>query len=375
MKNENFCKIFIYSLLNFICFLLSIIFLTSVYNIKDQDYVINNYNYYDTKTEVCSQNTFNKHYSSICALFSFYVISSFIFIIVLLIIIKRDKMDKENLIDNTIDNINEINQSNNRNSQEVIIINGRNNNNIENDNSSYRCKNDLSVDINNNNNNNNNNNENNRNNGNENNINKYNLYNNEINVDDSNEEDIEHFKTLMNILLYTFLFCQLLYFIELIVLSFFHHKSKKISEEETACKDIIDNYIIKTYRDLLIVGYIFFFIFIIFYCFIFILQFGKSSKKKLLKIADKGYFECFSKCIENRCVDLANCFKTKSDEEIRQENAQTARDINTEILEKGKYINELEDYISKLKKLNSKYPTGDISDSELADLNLFRIVN
>ena len=100
MKEENFCKILIYSILNFICFLLSIIFLTSVYNIKYQDYNINNnfYCYLLEKHYNCSQEDFNKQYEAICALFSLYLISFLLFNIVLLIIMKRNKKNEINII-------------------------------------------------------------------------------------------------------------------------------------------------------------------------------------------------------------------------------------------------------------------------------------
>ena len=78
--------------------------------------------------------------------------------------------------------------------------------------------------------------------------------------EDVNEEKIKDFKLLMNILFYTFLLCQLLNFIELIILSVFHAKSKKILQNvEKECQETIRDFIIKIYRNLLIVGYIFFF--------------------------------------------------------------------------------------------------------------------
>ena len=71
MKFVNFYKIFIFSSLNLLAYLLSVIFLTATYNIK-----------IDTSS----------HYSGIAALFSFITIGLIFFTTVLLIIIKKVKI-------------------------------------------------------------------------------------------------------------------------------------------------------------------------------------------------------------------------------------------------------------------------------------------
>ena len=85
MKVENFCKLFIFSILNLTCFLLSVIFLTSSYNLQDQSYFIK-----------CEYNTFNNQYAGIATLFSFNLIAFIVFTTALVIIIKKDKMESEN---------------------------------------------------------------------------------------------------------------------------------------------------------------------------------------------------------------------------------------------------------------------------------------
>ena len=85
MKVENFCKIFIFSLLNLSCFLLSVIFLTSVYNLQDQSYFIG-----------CEYKTFYNQYEGIATIFSFSLIAFVVYTIALVIIIKKDKMESEN---------------------------------------------------------------------------------------------------------------------------------------------------------------------------------------------------------------------------------------------------------------------------------------
>ena len=36
MKDDDFCQMFLYSLINLICFLLKVIFLTAMYNVRSQ---------------------------------------------------------------------------------------------------------------------------------------------------------------------------------------------------------------------------------------------------------------------------------------------------------------------------------------------------
>ena len=84
MKVETFCTILIYSLLNFMAFLLSVSFLVSVENTNDDDNI-----------------------TAISVLFSFFFICFFIFLVSLMIIIKHDKFDKEKLNDNIAPNTEE----------------------------------------------------------------------------------------------------------------------------------------------------------------------------------------------------------------------------------------------------------------------------
>ncbi len=389
MKEENCCKIFIYSIVNFIRFLLSIIFLTSVYNIKDQDYVVNNfyYNYYYNENNKCSEKDFNKHYKTICAFFSLNFISFFLFIIALLIIMKRNKKNEKNIFDNIsyYEEEEENNQNNNVNGQNVLNVNINNNNNILSSENRFRNEGEYNNNIlnlyNNNNQNNINSNNNhaldeynNNNNLNNNANNNNNNMNNNIN-EDLDEETIKDFKILMNILFYTFLFCQILHFIELIILCVFHIQSKRIlKKEEKECMEIISDCITKTYTNLLIVGFIFFFIFIIFYIYLLILKFGNTSKKRLNRLTNSEYCKCCGDCIEKACVTLTSCFKTQTDEEREQENKETAKNLKEQNLKNTKLINELEEYKKNLKELNNKYKIGNVTESELVKLNLFKIM-
>ena len=366
MKVETFCTILIYSLLNFMAFLISVSFLVSVEDTNDDDNI-----------------------TAISVLFSFFFICFFIFLVSLMIIIKHDKFDKEKLNDNIapnteenkenkenvnppnqegniIVNINEEEQKTddrlNKNKEVIyqnseayqinIIINNQNNNNV--------------TVINYNEQNNNENNPNDNNNNNENNNNENNMNSNDIN---NNEEDIQKSdETLMKILLYTFIICQLFYFAELITVTTFYGKRKT---------EII-------YRDLVITGYIFFCVFAILYILLIALKFTKSARERILHPADGGLFACCNEFIENRCNDLNKCFKTKTDEEIKISNRERVRELENEIEEIRRTITELEDYKKRLTTFNDKLsnlrqndrplPSDNILDAEFTPLNIFRIV-
>ena len=127
MRAENFCKLFILSLLNLLCILLSIIFLTSISNIISQVY-------YSKLSCSSSIQIYYNHYKGIAVIFAFIFCGFFVFIIALIIIIKKDKIDKEanynrnyqnnqNIL-NYDNNINNINVNNNN----IMIIQGSNSN-------------------------------------------------------------------------------------------------------------------------------------------------------------------------------------------------------------------------------------------------------
>ena len=68
MNKNDFCKLLILSIINLVVYFLSIIFLTSVYNIKDQ--CITNF-------ENCNTKPYRSHYNGIAATFSIETISFF----------------------------------------------------------------------------------------------------------------------------------------------------------------------------------------------------------------------------------------------------------------------------------------------------------
>lgn len=257
MIEEDFCKILIYSLLNFICYYLSIIFLTSTYNVKSQA------NYY-YKFECKNNNKmYDKQYNAIASFFALITIGFFTYIIALIIVIKKNKLDLEtkniNRKENNITNDEDINDNKNDiksgpYSDERIIEYKDNISNISNNSGDRRDK-----------------------------------------MNDSKKE--------MFFLFFSFIACQFIYFIELIILSSSHRKSKN---EEPNCRNIKN--ITKIYTVLLIVGYILFSIFIVCYIYLFILYYklAKGAEKRLKILTNSSYCECFNECLKKNMHKL--CF-------------------------------------------------------------------
>jgi len=311
MKVENFCKIFIFSLLNLACFLLSVIFLTSTYNLQDQSYFIN-----------CEHKTFYNQYEGIATLFSFSLIAFVVYTVALVIIIKKDKMESEN----------------NSPKYETRDINQEqiDNNNI---NSGEREK-------------------------------VYNNDENGQNIEEEMEDVTSTNQVIMNILIISFVCCQIFYFIELIIISAFYNKS--LSFVSKSCKDI--NELTKINKNLLVVGYIFFFIYILFYIYLLILfnKCGQSAKKRLAKLTNSRYCECCNDCIVKGCLKCIECFYSKTDIQIEDENRINQKRLEEDNNTKLKYIESLEAYKKDLENLNRRNSSGIVDEKELTRLNLYK---
>ncbi len=304
MKKENFCKVFIFSILNLIVFLLSIIFLTSVINIKDQNHYIN------SELDCGNKKEFDNHYSAIAALVSFVFIGVIAYIIFLILLIKKDKFDNGDSYNN------EYNRKN------VIIQN-----NFENNNIIYDINSDL-----------------------------YRMEKPQKNIEQKDDDESDIFETdkyLKNLLFWTFFAIQVLYFIEVIVLSAFlggaNNYQKKVGFHcEDEIKELKNVYIV-----LIIVGYIFLAIFIFFYLFLLVLykKLGSGVQKKVDNLIESTYCECSNSCLKSLCTSCSNYFKTMTDDEIQQQNLNEVENIEEENERKRKNIEELKKY---KEKLNSK---------------------
>ena len=370
MKIANFCKIFIFSFLNLLCYLLSIIFLTATYNIKDQvDYELDIYNtlQYIKSSAYCNYGFYLNHYSGIAALFSIGTVGLVFYTIVLIIFIKKYKIDKEN-DKNSLDN-NNTNNANNGNN--VIIIKNENIENNENNNIQY-------------------------NNYQQNEFNKPNRvqliiqsYNSNRELGDNqvdqpipfiyeNENDVletdESAKCLMKTLLASFIICQILYVVELFILSGFHHKSETMKKlNDKSCKY---SKFSGVYRDLLIVGYIFLFILIIFYIVLFIFydKCGESGRKRLERLR---FCKICDDCIIAGCKKCTEIFKTMTDEELKQFYDNEAKALKGTNEQKDYFINNLNKYKTDLNNFNtliSTVTTGNTFEEEMNKLHLFPIV-
>ena len=325
MKTENFCKIFILSLISFISFFISTIFLTSINNVKSQSDFFFLYRIYEFREE--DNDTYSSYYSGIAALYSFILISLVIFSLDLILLIKRDKIDQEN---------NDINQNEN-NDENIRDVRIELNNNIIN-NHTQNSERD-------------------------------NYRGNDDNNNSNEQDSFDEFKIARNILIYSFIAIQIFYFIELIVISAFHTKSKNIVDnyKNKLDKDSFDylDYLTTIITILIIVGYSFFFIFIIFYLYLLILFniLPGTSKKKLEKCTNSSYCKCLNDCIERGCEKFANCLKP-SEMQIEEDEL-----IDNE--RRNEIINKLTRYKDELRNFNNNIRNENERQNELIRLNLY----
>lgn len=305
MNEEEFCKIFLFSLINFICYYLSIIFLTSTYNAKSQA------NYYQKFIDQCTINkdSYNKQYGGIATVFTFITIMFLIYIIQLILLIKKNKLDVE---------------TKNINSKEKNITNEEDNHEED-----FGVRRGPSTDeI----------------------IYVKNNINNETNNSKDRRDNVIVNKKEMSILFFSFILIQFLYFIELIIISAFHGKTKNQQQNCISLKNIT-----KIYTGLLIVGYILFGIFIFFYIYLFILynKLGIGAKNRLEKLTNSKYCEFFNKCLKKLCIKCVDFFRTETDEELEKKNKIKIKELKEIIQEKEKQIKDLEKYKNNLKELKS----------------------
>lgn len=357
MKIANFCKIFIFSLLNLLCYLLSIIFLTSTYNIKDQiKYLKNLANYYSSTSSYCNYKAYNKHYSGIAALFTFITLGFITYTIILLMFIKKYKIDKENNR-NFLENLGEANNVDIRNNENNIYNENRvipydqtPNNNVRPNEilESYNSNREIVN----------------------------NQPSNKPNFDDDVLERDESAKFLMNLLLGVFIFCQVLYFVELIVLSAFHRKSKSMEKSD----DLYDcgfSRFTRIYRDLIIVGYIIFIVFIIFYI-ILLIFYKKLGERSEITLEKLRFCKICDDCIIELCKKCTEIFKTKTDEEEKQFSDNVPKELEGTDEEKEIYIKNLKKYKDDLNKYNNNLlsETGTENNYEniMNELHLFPII-
>ena len=314
MKDNDFCLMFLYSLINLVCFLLNVVYLTSLYNVRSQTKLLG---IEDVNNE--DLDIYKNSYTATAALFAFNFLGFFGFMIVLLLLINKVKVKRTDTEAND--------------QPEIVHQNG------------YDIRTDERMGNSDNNTNTNN-----------------------------NKQKEEGYEKLIRIMLLFFLFSQLVFLIEIIVITVYHNKSSDLeSEPELAnIKSELD-YFTKIYRDLIIVGYIFIVLFIIFDLIAAILTFQCGRRIKFVSndmenLDEHKFCDCFSDCLTNCCEKMAEIFN-----KCERENEDNEEYLKKKLENLEKKYEELNTYSENLRKLNediSKNKPIDSIKTELDELNL-----
>ena len=341
MEDREFIIHFLITLITLVCFLLSTVFMTSLYNIRSQakligiistgddliDYIVDKYDSYENS------------YTAIATLFSFSFLDFLGFMITLLIKINQYKLKKLNRERYEQESPNIQNIVANPESEERINYNPQFANN--------------------------------------------NLSNEEKASSDKNGKAMTAF----------FFIGEVIYLIEIIVLTVYHSKSSSLEDDLKADgKD--GEYFTRIYRDLIIVGYIFLVLviigdlfYLVFYC-----NAGKRVKRKSKNLninnLDSGenvevvqnaneqkpekeedrYCECFSNCIIGCCEKMGDAFLR-----CQREDTQTGVDLENKKKKLEKNIEDLQKYLKDLNSLNAKIENKQsLGQNEMENLHLPR---
>ena len=387
MEDSKFILQFLNSIITLICFLLNVIFMTALYNVRsqakmfglivdksnDDDY---DGNYYADDYEPYNGKfvSYENSYLAIAVLFSICLLDFFGFMITLLISINDYKIERENKERDNEMNRGYLNEFGNPNSEERL-----NNNNLN-----------LNMNMNRNMN--------------------MNIYQNSNmnNMNNSNGEDPNAARKRKAMMAF-FIIGQIDYLIEIIVLTVYHSKAGSLEKDllKMAGKD--GKYFTKIYRDLIIVGYIFLFIFIVFDLFTLVIacNAGERERRQNLNNVESGesikivenevqakkeqkndiaenktentvkpkdekdddrYCEFFSNCIIGCCERMAEAFLN-----CQREDQKSMKYFKKEIIKLDKNIEDLEQYLKDLNDLNSKIEKKQkLNGNEMEKLHLPR---
>ena len=314
MKDDDFCQMFLYSLINLICFLLNIVYLTSLYNVNSQTKLLGIEKDENNDSEL---DIYQNSFTATATLFAFNFLGFLGFMVVLLLLINKTKVNRTDT---------EVN-----NAPEIQMY--KNNGDIRTDERIGNSENITNI--------------------------NYNY----------NKQNKEKYKKLFNWMLFFFLFSQFVFLIEIIVITVYHSKSSEL-ESDSDFKDISSelNYFTKIYRDLIIVGYIFIAIFIIFdlYTVILIMRGGNRvdfEHNDMENLNEHKYCDCFSDCLTNCCEKMAVIFN-----KCERENEEEQKKLNKELEDLEKKYEELNNYSQNLKKLNEDISKNKTINSITADL-------
>ena len=319
MKDKDFCLMFLYSLINLVCFLLNVIYLTSLFNVRSQTKLlgidnIKDYDYDDDDFR-SDLDIYQNSYTATATLFAFNFLGFLGFMIVLILLINKIKV-------NRIDN-----ERNNEPEKQL-----------------HPYGDDIRTDE------------------------RIGSIDNTTYTNNNNKQNEEGYEKLIKIMWLFFLFSQLVFLIEIIVITVYHSKSAELESE----LDYL-HYFTKIYRDLIIVGYIFLVIFIIFDLIAAIITFQCGRRVKFISndqenLNERKFCDCFSDCITNCCEKMAEIFN-----KCERENEDNEEILKKRLENLEKKYEELNTYSENLRKLNediSKNETIDSINAELDKLNL-----
>ena len=341
MEDREFIIHFLITFITLICFLLSTAFMTSLYNIRSQAKLIGIISTGDDLIDYIGDkyDSYENSYTAIATLFSFSFLDFLGFMITLLIKINQYKLKKLNRERYEQESPNIQNIVANPESEERINYNPQNANN--------------------------------------------NLSNEEKASSDKNGKAMTAF----------FFIGEVIYLIEIIVLTVYHSKSSSLEDDLKADgKD--GEYFTRIYRDLIIVGYIFLLvviicdlIYLVFYC-----NAGKRVKRKSKNLninnlnsgenvevvqnaneqkpekEEDRYCECFSNCIIGCCEKMGDAFL-----KCQREDTKTVEDLEKKKKKLEKNIEDLQKYLKDLNSLNAKIENKQsLGQNEMENLHLPR---
>ena len=327
MRDDDFCQMFLYSLINLVCFLLNVIYLASLFNIRSQtkllgiDKIVDYLEYSNLDDEGIDLVIYENSYTATATLFAFNFIGFFGFMIVLLLLINKIKVNR---VDTEVNNAPEVQvhpYSDDIRTDERI----RNSENITN--SAYYIK-----------------------------------------------QKENEYQKLLNIMWIFLFFSQFAFLIEIIVITVYYNKSSEL-ESDQLFEEFNLHYFTKIYRDLIIVGYIFIVVFIILDLYLSILNFKcgkrvKFERNDMENLDEHKYCDCFSDCITNCCEKMADIFN-----KCERENEDNEDELNKRLENLKKKYEELNEYCDNLRKLNEDIKNKKDIDSintDLEKLNLPR---
>ena len=336
MRDDDFCQMFLYSLINLVCILLNVIYLASLFNVRSQtkllgiDKIVDYLELFDLDDEGIDLDIYENSYTATATLFAFNFIGFFGFMIVLLLLMNKIKVNR---VDTEVNNAPEVqvhpNSDDIRTDERI-----RNSENITN--SAYYI----------------------------------------------NQKEKEYQK-LLNIMWIFLFFSQFVFLIEIIVITVYYNKSSELESDQSiegfmssySGKKIDFHYFTKIYRDLIIVGYIFIVVFIILDLYLSILNFKcgkrvKFERNDMENLDEHKYCDCFSDCITNCCEKMADIFN-----KCERENEDNEDELNKRLENLKKKYEELNEYCDNLRKLNEDIKNKKDIDSintDLEKLNLPR---